>query len=89
MKLKSGIIISELNGEFFAVPSGAVGKGFNGMIRMNGTAAFIVKMFQKGADEAEIVAALCDTYEVDEAIAREDYQAVKSQFESLDFFENE
>lgn len=89
MKLKSGIIISELNGEFFAVPSGAVGKGFNGMIRMNTTAAFIAKLFQKGADEAEVVAALCEKYEVDETIAREDYHAVKNQFESLDFFENE
>ena len=89
MKLKSGIIISELNGEFVAVPSGAASKDFNGMIRMNQTAAFIAKMFQTGADEDDVVAALCREYDVEESIAREDFHAVKNQFEALHFFENE
>lgn len=89
MKLKSGIIISELNGEFVAVPSGAASKEFNGMVRMNQTAAFIAKMLQKGAEEDEVVAALCQEYDVQESIAREDYHAVKNQFEALHFFEHE
>lgn len=89
MKLKAGIIISEINGEFVAVPSGEASKAFNGMIRMNKTAAFIAKMLQNGADEAEVVSAICSDYDVDEAIAKEDYQAITSQLDQLGLIEHE
>lgn len=89
MKLKDGIIISEINGEFVAVPSGAASKSFNGMIRMNKTAAMIAKLLQEGADETAIIAAMCEQYEVDEAIAREDYQLVTKQLDSLKLIDHD
>ena len=89
MKLKQGIIISEVNGEFVAVPSGDAGKNFNGMIRMNRTAAFIARMLQNGAGEAEIVSALLSEYDVDESIAREDCANILSQFDALELLEHE
>lgn len=89
MKLKEGIIISEINGEFVAVPSGAASKSFNGMIRMNKTAAMIAKMLQSGADETQIVAAMCDQYEVDEQIAREDFSLIVQQLDALKLIEHD
>lgn len=89
MKLKDGIIISEINGEFVAVPSGAASKSFNGMIRMNKTAAMIAKMLQSGADEAQIVAAMCEQYEVDEQIAREDFALITQQLDALGLIEHD
>lgn len=89
MKLKSGIIISEINGEFVAVPSGAASKSFNGMIRMNKTAAMIAKMLQNGADEAQVVAAMCEEYEVDEHIAREDFVLITQQLDTLGLIEHD
>lgn len=89
MKLKDGIIISEINGEFVAVPSGAASKSFNGMIRMNKTAAMIAKMLQSGADEAQIVAAMCEQYEVDEAIAREDFTLITQQLDALHLIDHD
>lgn len=89
MKLKSGIIISEINGEFVAVPSGAASKSFNGMIRMNKTAAMIAKMLQNGADEAQVVAAMCEEYEVDEHIAREDFALITQQLDTLGLIEHD
>ena len=83
MKLKDGIIISEINGEFVAVPAGSASKSFNGMIRMNQTAAMIAKMLQYGAAEQEIVAAMCEQYDVDEAVAREDYLRVTADLVAL------
>jgi hypothetical protein len=83
MKLKEGIIISEINGEFVAVPAGAASKSFNGMIRMNQTAAMIAKMLQSGSDESTIVAAMCEQYDVDELTAREDYGLVIEQLDAL------
>ena len=89
MKLKSGIIISEINGEFVAVPSGEASKSFNGMIRMNGTAAMIARLLQNAASEDEVVANMCQEYDVDEAIAREDYQTITAQLDELGLIEHE
>ncbi len=89
MKLKSGIIISEINGEFVAVPAGEAGKSFNGMIRMNETAALIAKTLQNGAEEDEVIAVICREYDVTEAIAREDYQKITAQLEQLGLIAHE
>ena len=72
MKLKEGVIISEINGEFVAVPSGAASRSFNGMIRMNRTAAIIAKALQESKTEDEVVKAQCAEYEVSEDVARAD-----------------
>lgn len=89
MKLKQGIIISEINGEFVAVPSGAASKNFNGMIRMNKTAAMIAKMLQNGATETEVVDAICQEYDVARDIAGEDYRAITAQFEALNLIDHD
>ena len=82
MKLKSGIIVNEINGDYVAVAAGEAGKAFNGMIKMNGTAAFIVKALQTETDEDGIVAALLTEYEVDEETARQNVRAVIEKFRS-------
>ena len=82
MKLKSGIIINEINGDYVAVAAGEAGKAFNGMIKMNGTAAFIVKTLQAETDEDGIVAAILAEYEVDEETARQNVRAVIEKFRS-------
>ncbi len=89
MKLKDGVIISEINGEFVAVPSGAASRSFNGMIRMNRTAAIIAKALQDGKSEDEAVAALCEAYEVGEDVAREDFAAITKQLDLLGLIDHE
>lgn len=89
MKLKDGVIISEINGEFVAVPSGAASRHFNGMIRMNQTAAIIAKALQEGKTENEVVAALCAEYEVSENIAREDFVAITKELDRLGLLDHE
>ena len=82
MKLKSGVIINEMNGEYVAVAAGEAGKSFNGMIKMNGTAAFIAKVLQNETDEDGVVAALCEEYDVDADTARANARAVIAKLES-------
>lgn len=82
MKLKSGVIINEINGEYVAVAAGEAGKAFNGMIKMNGTAAFIAKTLQNETDEDGIVAAICAEYDVDGETARANVRAVVAKLES-------
>ena len=76
MKLKNGVIINETNGEYVAVAAGEAGKAFNGIIKMNGTAAFIARTLQNDTDEDGVVAAICGEYEVDEDTARQNVRAV-------------
>lgn len=64
MKLLSGVLVSEVDGEYVAVTLGKAGKKFNGMIRMNGTAAFLVQRLQSEQTEESLVGALRETYEV-------------------------
>ena len=87
MKLKSGVIINEVNGEYVAVAAGAAGKAFNGMIRMNETAAFIAEVLKNETDEDGIVKAICSEYEVDEETARVNARAVVSKLESAGLIE--
>lgn len=89
MKLKEGVIISEINGEFVAVPSGAASRSFNGMIRMNRTAAIIAKALQESKTEDEVVKALCAEYEVSEDIAREDFAAITKELDRLGLIDHE
>ena len=87
MKLKSGVIINEINGEYVAVAAGAAGKAFNGMIKMNETAAFIAGVLKNETDEDGIVNAICAEYEVDAEIARANVRAVVAKLESAGLIE--
>ena len=82
MKLKSGVIINEMNGEYVAVAAGEAGKAFNGMIKMNGTAAFIAKLLQNDISEDGIVDAICAEYDVDAETARVNVRAVVEKLAS-------
>lgn len=76
MKLKDGVIITEANGEYVAVAAGDAGRDFNGMIRMNKTAAFIMEKMQEEIDEDGLVQALCDKYDVNRETARQNVRMI-------------
>lgn len=87
MKLKSGVIITEANGEYIAIAAGDAGKNFNGMIKMNGTAAFIAKLLQTDISEDAIVDALCNEYEVERETARENTIVIIDKLSSIGLIE--
>ncbi|MBP3391373.1 MAG: PqqD family protein [Clostridia bacterium] len=70
MKLKDGVIISQVENEYVAVFAGEAGKACSGMMRMNKVSAFIMERLQQETDEAQLVAALLERYEVSEEDAR-------------------
>ncbi len=65
MKLKNGVIITEHDGGFVAVAAGEAAANFNGMLKLNGTAAFICELLKNDTDIDKITDALCDEFEVD------------------------
>lgn len=79
MKLKKGLILHEVGGEYVMVATGKLAKNFNGMVRNNETAHFIMQQMQTHTTEEEIVEKVLSTYEVDRQIAEESVHNVVEQ----------
>ena len=75
MKINENFILREVADRFVVVAVGDAMANFDGVITLNGTGAFLWRLLQKGADEDELVSAMLNEYEVDEAKARADVRA--------------
>lgn len=74
MKISKSYIIREIAGEYVAVPTGEAAVRFNGLITINEIGAFLWRKLQEETDEAGLLQAVLEEYEVDEATARADIQ---------------
>ncbi len=83
MKLKD-VIISEANGEKIAV---SVGGSFNGMLKLNETAAFIAELLKQETTVEEVAEKLCSVYETDKETAIKSVEAVAEQFRKVGLIE--
>lgn len=72
MKIKKGFVVRVVGGESIAVPVGELSKNFHGMITLNETAKFLWDFFQNDHTAEEALAAFCDTYDVEEEVAKAD-----------------
>lgn len=70
MKLKEGFLTHNTGREQVLV--GAAGTGFNGMVRSNETAAFVVDLLKKDTDEERLVLAMTEEYGIQEETARQE-----------------
>ena len=75
MNMLKDMILTEIEGQFYAVPVGDAAKRFSGMIRMNGTGKRIFELLTEGQDEDGVVRQLTEEYDVDETTARENVAA--------------
>lgn len=73
LKAKKGFILRKLGTEYMVVAIGEASKAFNGMVRMNETAALYWKELEQGATEEQLVQKTMECYaDVDEETARQD-----------------
>lgn len=82
MKLKDGFITMETEGEQIMVSSG--GNRFNGLIRSNKTAAFIVDCLKSETSKEAIVDAMAAQYDAPRQILAEDVERIVSILQSVD-----
>ena len=68
MKIKDGYILRQIAGEYVVIPSGN-DLDLNMMITLNETGSFLWEKLTAGAQEAELVQALLEEYEVDRQTA--------------------
>ena len=83
MKLKSGYFTTEYQGRQLLLASGAAAAGFQGVVRSNETAAFIVDRLKTETTEAEIVAALLEVYDVAPEIAARDVRRIVDKLNGI------
>ena len=83
MKLRQGFVTQEFRGEQLMVATGAATKRFRGLVRSNATAASIVDRLKSETTEAEIVSAVLEEYEADEARVRADVARILAQLRSI------
>lgn len=71
MKLKDGIVLGNIDGQDFAIATGALSSTLSGIINNNESANYIFKLLQKEQTEQSIISAMQERYDApeDEIIA--------------------
>ena len=77
MLINQDFTLQKVGGSYLAVPVGEKSKSFHGMVRLNGTGAFLWKlMAEKDCTEEALVEALLAEYEVERDVAARDVRAL-------------
>ncbi len=74
MKIKEGFILRQIAGEDIVVPIGNNIADFNGVIRLNESAAFLWRELQSETSKNDLVNKLKSEYEIGEELAAKDVE---------------
>lgn len=86
MKIKDGYMLREVAGNSVVVAVGKATLDFNGLITLNSSGAFLWKLLEKETDEAELLTAMIDEYQIDEATAKTDIAEFINKLKDADLF---
>ncbi|MDD4238167.1 MAG: PqqD family protein [Desulfotomaculaceae bacterium] len=87
MRIKEGYLLREVAGNHVVVPTGKASLDFSGMITLNGTGAFLWKQLAADKSEQELLMALLEEYDIDEAAARADIAEFLAKLKAAELFE--
>jgi len=83
MRLKCDFEVMELNEEKIAVPVGDNASIFQGVVKLNETAAFILNLLKQETSEEAIVEALLSEYDADRETIENDVKEYISKFADM------
>lgn len=83
MKLKYEFAVRCVVGEHLLIPMGEGALAFSGMIATSETGAFLAQQLQQDITRAQLLDALLNEYDVDEATAQADLDAFLTHLEEL------
>ena len=81
MKIKGEYVMREVMGETLLIPVGETALAFNGMITLDPVSALIWKGVEAGQSKSDILTAMLDTFDVEEAVASADLDDFLAQME--------
>ena len=85
MKLKQSIIVQDIGDTQFLVPLG--GEAFKGIVRSNGTAAFIVDCLKEETTEEAVVDAMCREYNAPREVIAADVKEILEKLRCINALE--
>ncbi len=74
MKLKNGFVLRKVADSYVVVAVGAEAKKHNVMITLNETGALLWEKLSGGAEKNDLVQAILEVYDIDEATAEADVE---------------
>lgn len=87
MKIKDGFVLRNVVDEFIVMPTGDNIVKFEGAVVLNEVSAFIFRQLENAVSREDILSAVLNEYDVDEAQAAKDLDALLAQFESMGILE--
>ncbi|MBE6861767.1 MAG: PqqD family protein [Ruminococcus sp.] len=81
MKLKDGFITHESAGEHITVTAGNT--AFNGMIRSNGTAGFIIECLKDNVSKEDIITKMLEKYDAPREQIEKDADRILEQLHTI------
>lgn len=87
MKIKSDYVMREVAGTCVVVPTGKASVDFSGIITLNGTGAFLWKQLTEDKGGQELLSALLEEYDTDEATAKADISEFLKKLKTADLLE--
>lgn len=84
MKINGEFVLREVMGEYLLVPVGELALKFNGMIITTETGAIVWRALAEGREPEDAIRQILDEYEIDEATARTDVEALIAKLKEAD-----
>ena len=89
MKAKSGFVLRDVVGEKILMPVGENITKFRGTVLLNTVSAFVWEKLQEPLSKEELLQAILDKFEIDEATASHDLDRLLDKFAELGILEEE
>ena len=87
MKIKEGFVLRNVVDEFIVMPTGDNIAKFEGAVVLNEVSAFIFKQLENPVSREDLLAAMLNEYDVDEATAADDLDALLEKFAEMGVLE--
>ena len=86
MKLKEGFVTYEISGDHFTVPAG--NQSFNGLIKSNKTAAYVIELLKQDTTAEKITDALYEKYDAPKEIIATDVDGILQKLREIGAIED-
>lgn len=87
MKIKEGFVLRNVMNEYLVMPTGRNIAKFDGAIALNEVSALVFEKLGSEVTREELLAAILETFEVDEATASADLDVLLEKFRQMDVIE--
>lgn len=87
MKIASDFVLRQVGESFIAVPVGVRTKDVQGLVALSETGALIWGLLESGSTEDNLVDAICDQFEIERDVAKEDVHSFLRELSSRGWLE--